>query len=140
MPTDPPFRNARRVALPAVALAALGVSLWLTADRVDANVRQPVLIQSMNDRQLEDVIRDAIEPLTLAQTVPVGWSAVVPDPRGGAAVLVTPDGLTHRLGFRLDRMAPATPLAPDAYAVVRDTRDQLFVVHPDGSYREILDN
>ncbi|MEM9883503.1 MAG: hypothetical protein AAF800_11345 [Planctomycetota bacterium] len=139
MSTTPPRPHKARPA-PLAWLSALIVTAAVAATLgVRAAEREPRRVVDLRDHELEGVIAEALLPLTSGHAVPKDHAAVVADPRGSFARLIYPNGRFESLSFRLDRRAEAVAIPPEGYAVLRDIRRQLFVVHHDGRFREVFD-
>ncbi|MEM6749178.1 MAG: hypothetical protein AAGA57_02015 [Planctomycetota bacterium] len=89
--------------------------------------------------QLDASLEEFAQVLEPGVAVRKGHAAIVPDPRGGHAYFLHPDGRFFELEFRVDRRSRAVPLPPEGAVLVRDIRDQLWRVGFDGSVAEVLD-
>ncbi|MEM6459840.1 MAG: hypothetical protein AAF710_10680 [Planctomycetota bacterium] len=138
MPLDP-TRSRRRPVTLVWFSAVVAVAALASAFTVRAAERESRGVADLSESALESLIAEALLPLTAGHAVPRDHAAVVPDPRGSFARLIHPDGRFESLSFCLDRRAEAVAIPPAGYAVVRDIRRQLFVVHHDGRFREVFD-
>ncbi|MEM1211171.1 MAG: hypothetical protein AAGI68_02630 [Planctomycetota bacterium] len=120
----------------AIATAVAIVSLQPAKAQVSGSDRP---IENISDRQLQELITDAIEPLSNTAAVEPDQAAIIADPRGGFAYFIHPSGKSAELNFRLDRRTPAVVVPAGGYALVRDIRDQVFLVQDSGKYRELFD-
>ncbi len=119
------------------AFAVLGLfAAWWSVPQASAAAERAA---SLSPKALQEVITEAIEPLTIGTAIRNGHSAVVADPRANFAFYVDPDGQITELPFRLDRRAPALAIPPEGYVLVRDIREQVFVVRHNGEWREVFD-
>ncbi|MEM8738429.1 MAG: hypothetical protein AAGG38_08140 [Planctomycetota bacterium] len=137
-PLPSPLLRRRSAVLLLLAAACLTITA-LTSHRAAANPEPVLTVNNLKDYQLEKIITDAIESVHVGVAVPAEHTVLVPDPRASFAYVVLPDGEFQRPQFRLDRSANPITIPPDGHAIVRDLRDQLFIVYPDGKYLQILD-
>ncbi|MEM6392964.1 MAG: hypothetical protein AAF797_09350 [Planctomycetota bacterium] len=126
--------------LTAAATALVTAITVLSLQPAEAQVStQGRLIENLTDQKLQDLITDALEPISNTAAIKPGEAAIVADPRGDFAQFIHPSGKTAELEFRLDRRTPAIAIPAGGYALVRDIRDQLFLVRDTGKVREVFD-
>ncbi|MEM6552201.1 MAG: hypothetical protein AAF750_08740 [Planctomycetota bacterium] len=126
--------------LTAAATALLTTITVLSLQPAQAQLSpQDRLLDNLTDNQLQNLITNALEPISNTAAVKPGEAAIVADPRGGFAYFINPAGKFVELEFRLDRRTPAITIPVGGYALVRDIRDQLFLVRDSGKTRELFD-